>query len=146
MTTEAATNDNITPIKLGSLTNFQGVCPICRRQDNFYALECTLWGFCDAHHVKWKSNSYELDRWLEMTPEERFMRIDKLAGYREVESFELLKHGTAEELAAYHAGVAEVERIAASSGFTVDITPWRDITDPRELAERAAMADEEIPF
>jgi hypothetical protein len=53
------------------------------------------------------------------------------------EPFDLLRNGTDDEIAAYHAGVAEVERIAASAGFNVKIGAYRDITDPLDAAEAA---------
>jgi hypothetical protein len=51
--------------------------------------------------------------------------------------FQLVTNGTADEIAAYYAGVAEVERIAACAGFDVRIGGDRDIIDPLDAAEAA---------
>lgn len=154
MSTEATKNDSVAPIELGSLTNHFGVCPTCRRQDGCHSIGPDHWYVCNAHKVKWNVGSNLFSTWRHLTPEQHRANADKLAGYRKVEPFSLLEHGTAEEVAAYHACVAEVGRIAANAGFTVDISPHRYIVDPRELeedarerAERAAMADDDdIPF
>jgi hypothetical protein len=56
---------------------------------------------------------------------------------REVRSFDLATNGTADEIAAYHAGVAEVKRIAASAGVNVRIGGDRDLIDPLDATDAA---------
>jgi len=61
----------------------------------------------------------------------------RVAEYRKVHAFDLETNGTADEIAAYHAGVAEVKRIAASAGFNVRIGGDREIIDPLDTTDVA---------
>lgn len=131
MSTEAATNDNVEPIKRGSRTNHFGVCPTCRRQDGCHSIGPDHWYVCDTHKVKWMIGSDLFSCWRDLTPQERFRNADKLAGYREVEPYSFLKHGPPAERAAYRAAVAEVKRLATQAGLRVRIDTFADIiVDP----------------
>jgi hypothetical protein len=106
-TTEATTN-NVRLLQTGSRDNYFGVCPICRRQDGYLNNGHDHWFKCDTHRTKWCVGSNLFSSWRFMTPEESFAQVDRLAGYREVEPFNIEKHGTADEMAAYRAAIAEV--------------------------------------
>ena len=111
---------NITTLPRGSRDNLFGVCPICRKQNGSMFAGRVNWIVCHAHRVKWTIGSNVLSGWRDLTEEEMLAAVAKLATYREVEPFDICKHGTAEEREAY-AGECCASQIGL--GFTLRFAP-----------------------
>jgi hypothetical protein len=118
---------NITTLPRGSRDNLFGVCPICRKQNGSMFAGRVNWIVCHAHRVKWTIGSNVLSGWRDLTEEEMLAAVAKLATYREVEPFDICKHGTAEEREAY----AEMLRIADRLGLHLEICT-EYVTDPND--------------
>jgi hypothetical protein len=129
----------IARLPTGSRSNHLGVCPICRRQNGCLNEGRINWIVCHAHRVKWTIGSNVLSGWKHLTAEQRFAEADKLTGYREVEPFNIQKHGTDAERAAY----AEMLQIATRLGLRVEIYT-EEIRDPLDAV--GAIEAEEPPF
>ena len=136
------TDNAIVRLPGASRTNFFGVCPTCRRQNGWIAGAEGDWFFCDTHRVRWTLMGDVLGGWRDMTAEERFANADQLSGYREVEPFDIRKHGTDEERAAYAEMLQIAERLGL--GLRVYAQPFTDPLDP--VSEPAIPRPDDLPF